>query len=434
MRWPKTFALSALWTYQFRIDYAAIHRVAREHPELIVIAIGIALRLGTYSWNRSMWLDEAMLKGNVVDVPVLYFAGPLKSHQMAPIGFLIIERAIASLVGSRNMVLRVLPLACGIGALFLFRRVARMILPRRAALIALVLFAFSDDLIYYSSEFKPYSLDVLVGLAITLATLAALGRRPTVRLVVWLSVLAAAAPWFSFPSAFVVAGCGVVLVMDAALAGRGGAALTWSTVGAVWLANFILAHRASQTQLALETPMYGFWDFAFLPLTLPPTRDGLLRSAGLLLEVFVNPLNLLAPAESQLGVLLPLSLLIAGGVSLARRSTNTFLLLICPLAFALVASVIRRYPFHGRLILELVPALFLLIAQGAGWLARCFPTRSSIVQRTLLLALLASPCWDACYGALTRRDREYNPHGDLHHNVFIDIPDRSNRHGTHRNH
>ncbi len=429
MRWPKPSDLSLFWTHQFRIDFRSLVKWIEEHPEAIVLGLGVALRVATYLWNRSMWLDELMLKSNIGGVPILYFSGPLNSNQLAPFGFLIAERAIAALLGTRNHVLRFLPLACGIGALFLFRWLARIVLPQRAALVALVLFAFSDDLIYYSSEFKPYSLDLAVGLAITLGAAAALGRTPSTRLVVWLAVLIPAAPWFSFPSSFVVAGCGLVLLLDAALSGRFTTALIWATTGAIWFASFLVSYLASQTQLAGDAPMYGFWDFAFLPLTFPPTRDGLLKTAGLLLEVFVNPLNLLALGGSQLGVFLPLFLLIAGGAWLWRRSTSVFLLLVGPIALAVVASVARRFPFHGRLILELVPALFLLIAAGTEWMAGRFPARSGVVYKTLLIALLAGPCWDACYSNLTRRDREFNPHGDLHRNVFIDKPVESWRKG-----
>jgi hypothetical protein len=159
-----------------------------------------------------------------------------------------------------------------------------------------------------------------------------------------------------------------------------------------------------------------------MPLAWPPTREGLLKSAELLLEVFANPLNLLAPGGSQFGIVLPLILLIAGGMSWARRSATTFLLLVSPIALAIIASVSRRYPFHGRLILELVPALFLLIAAATESIARWFPTRSRIVYKTVLLALLTFPCWDACASNLTRRNRDFNVHGDLHDNVFIDRP------------
>src|SRR5262249_24317018 len=157
--------------------------------------------------NRAMWLDEGMLRGNVVDVPVFDFSEPLKSDQLAPLGFLLVERLLASLVSSRNYVHRFLPLPAGVAALELFPRMAPRLLSRRAALVALVLIALSDDLVYYSSEFKPYSLDLFFGVAITLAAVSALGREPPMRTVMWLAVLAVTAPWFSFSSVFTIAGC-----------------------------------------------------------------------------------------------------------------------------------------------------------------------------------------------------------------------------------
>jgi hypothetical protein len=421
MRWPKPSDVSLLWRHEFRLDFRALERRVIEHPEAVILGLGTALRIAAYLWNRPMWLDEMMLKGNIEGVRVLHFSEPLKSHQMAPFGFLIAERALAAVVGTRNYVLRSIPLAAGLAALWLFGRLVRDLLPRRAALVALALFAFSDDLIYYSSEFKPYTLDLAFGVAITLAAAGAVGRQPSTRAVVWLAVLAAAAPWFSFPSAFVIAGCGLVLLIDALRSARLTTSLIWVLLGLLWLANFVVCYRASQTQLVQASPMWGFWHFAFLPLTWPPTRDGLLKSAGLLLEVFVNPLNLLAPGGSLIGVIVPLLLLIAGGLSWARRSATTVLLLVLPIALAIIASVLGRYPFHGRLILELVPALFLLIAAGTEWVAHRFPTRSGIVYKTLLLALLTFPCWYACSSNLQRRDRGFNSHGDLHDNVFIDI-------------
>jgi hypothetical protein len=430
MHWPKPSDVSVLWTHEFRIDFRAIERRAIEHPEAVILGLGVALRVAVYLWNRPMWLDEMMLKGNIDGVPVLHFSEPLKSHQMAPFGFLIAERALAVVLGARNYVLRSIPLASGLAALLLFGRLARDILPRRPALVALALFAFSDDLVYYSSEFKPYTLDLAFGIAITLGAARAVGHTPSTRTVIWLAILVAAAPWFSFPSAFVIAGCGSVLVLDALRSARPTTALVWALVGVLWLVNFFVSYQASQTQLPQETPMWGFWDFAFLPLTWPLTRVGLLKSAGLLLEVFVNPLNLLAPGGSQIGVVLPMLLLIAGGLSWMRRSATTFLLLVLPIAFAIIASVARRYPFHGRLMLELVPALFLLIAAGTEWMARRFPAHSGIAYKTLLLVLLTFPCWDAFSSNLTRRNRDFNPHGDLHRNVFIDIPVKKSRLGT----
>ena len=87
-------------------------------------------------------------------------------------------------------------------------------LPRRAAVLALVLFAFSDDLIYYSSELKPYSVDLAVGLALSLAVIDALSRPIRWPHLAALAVGAAAAPWCSFPSVFIVAGGGTTLIAE----------------------------------------------------------------------------------------------------------------------------------------------------------------------------------------------------------------------------
>jgi hypothetical protein len=427
MRWRLPPIVTSLWTTEIHVDLRPVGRWLKERPQAVIVGLGVLLRLSAYLMNRAMWLDEGMLRGNIVDVPIFEFSAPLHSHQLAPFGFMVLQRILATFVGSRNYVLRFLPLSAGIAALYLFSLLAPRILSPRAALIALVLFACSDDLIYYSSELKPYSLDVAVSVAVTLAACHLLGRSPSPRAVVWLAVLATAAPWFSFPSAFVVAGCGAVLILDALREGRLGAALIWVNVGVAWLASFLVALQTSRTMLSADTPMYAFWDFAFLPLSLSPSRKDLLKAAGLLLEIFVNPLYMLTPGGTQLGVILPMILLLLGGLSLARRSPRVFLVLVAPIGLAIVAAVYRHYPFHGRLVLGIVPGLFLLIAEGTEWIARFFRSRSQVVYKMVLLVLIAYPCCDGFYYAITKRLRDFNAHGDLHPNVFIDVPVRKSR-------
>ena len=424
MRWPTYPDVSALWKREFHVNLRPMIRRARERPEAVILGLGVALRVITYLWNRAMWLDEGSLRGNVVGVPILDFSVPLWNDQLAPMGFLIVERTMAVVIGGRNYVLRSLPMAAGVASLFLFDRLARRLLPRHGALVALALFSFSDDAIYYSSEFKPYALDMLFGLAITLLTVDTMGRSASARRAIWMTVLLTVSPWFSFASAFVIAGCGLALVLDAILSRRPRDAAIWTVIGLGWLADFGVAHQASRAMLSPYTTMYRFWDFAFLPLHWPPDRQGLLKTAGLILEVFVNPLNLLTPAGFRPWVVLPLVLLVAGAVAMARRSPLRSVTLAAPVAIAMAASVVRLYPFHGRLLLELVPAFLLWIAAGTEWLARLVPDRSGIAYRVLVVALLAYPTLDACYQCTGRRFRDFNTHGDLHPNVFIDRPDR----------
>ena len=428
MRWLSQIAGSRIWSREYRIDFKPIARLVRERPEVVVLGIGVFLRVVVYLSNRTMWLDELSLAANVVGKPILDFSGQLSNDQLAPFGFLILQRSIVTVLGDSNFALRLVPLSAGILALDLFSRLARRVLPRRAALVALALFALSDDLIYYASEMKPYSVDLAVGLAISLVALNALGKSATTRSGVWLATLAAVAPWWSFASAFVVAGCGTVLVLDSLFSGRYRTTVLWVTIGLCWLAVFAVSYEASHALLSPYTTMYQFWDFAFLPnhslagvsQASHVFRADLDKAGSILLEVFVNPLNLVGPIWPRFGVLLPLFLMQVGEISMARRSWSTYLLLVLPIALAMIASSYEKYPLHGRLMLELVPALFLLIAEGAEWLGRGDRTRYRLCYATLLIVLLAYPCLDAFSHSAGQRSRWFNPHGDLHPNVFVE--------------
>ena len=319
------------------------------------------------------------------------------------------------LLGSSGYVTRFVPLVCGVLALWLFRSLVFRLLPFAAAMVALALFAFSDDLVYYSSELKPYSSDLALGLAITLATWRLLERPLRGGWLATTGLLVLLAPWFSFPSAFVIAGCGIVLWIDRC-AKRWWLDLGWLLVIALgWLTSFWLAYRASQALLHPATTMYVFWDFAFLPVP-PGSRTDLIKLGGVLLEVFVNPLNLVAPVKPAVGVVLPVVLLLIGGVSLAVRDRRVFLILVLPILMAIVAAALKKYPLHGRLMIELVPAFYVMIAEGTERLRTRIGRPAYVV---VLVLLLAYPCSITFYEAQAARMRWFNQHGDLHDNRFM---------------
>src|SRR5262249_39734296 len=140
-----------------------------------------------------------------------------------------------------------------------------------------------------------------------------------------------------------------------------------AAVGIGWAISFLLSYRASHALLGAATTMYVFWDFAFLPFPPRGTAD-LAKAGGVLLEVFVNPLNLVPPGLRGWLVVVPLPFLPRGGWSMAAPNRPVFLILALPAVLALIAATMKRFPFHGRLILELMPAFFLMIAEAAGLL------------------------------------------------------------------
>ena len=387
----------------------------RDNPAGVICWLGVLLRVVAYLWGRRYWMDEGTLLDNIAGMRVLEFPAHLQGDQLAPFGFLIIERLIVRVLGSSGYATRFVPLVCGIAALWLFKSLAFRLLSFSAAMVAIALFAFSDDLVYYSSELKPYSCDLALGLAITLVALRLFEQPLRGRWLAALALLALLAPWFSFPSAFMIAGCGTALLIDRAVK-RWRTDLGWLLVVALcWLTSFWLAYRASHALLAPATSMYVFWNFAFLPIP-PGDRPELIKLGGVLLEVFVNPLNLVAPVEPAVGVVLPVLLCLIGGFSLALRDRRPFLILAVPILMAIVAAALRKFPLHGRLMIELVPAFYVMIAEGTQWLRASLGRPAYVL---VLVLLLAYPCSSTFYEAQAPRVRYFNAHGDLHDNRFV---------------
>jgi hypothetical protein len=406
-------------------DAARLWRWVCNHAEFLLVAVGVLVRLEVYFRDRRFGLDEMSLWGNIERIQVLDFSHPLSGDQLAPLGFLTALRALVWALGETRHVARLIPLVSGIAALVLFCRLARLVLPRHAAVIALCLVVCSEDLIYYSSEMKPYSLDVAFGLALSLAALDALRKPLSARRAVVTAIGVLIAPWFSFPSVFIAAGGGATLIVTSILVRAYRNAALWAAIGAVWLISFGASYKVSLTLLSPDTSMYYFWDFAFLPiLPWPTSLIRALKAGGILLEIFVNPLNMVAPP--WIGVALPIVFFFLGGASLLRRSASVWAILVLPIALAIAASILKLYPLHGRLILELVPAFFLLIAEGAGLLLSQTAGRGKVVCHAVLIVVLAQPCLTGLYLLVDERARNHNSHGDLRKNLFL-IEDESRR-------
>ena len=220
---------------------------------------------------------------------------------------MIIQRMIIGLLGSSGYATRFLPLVCGIASLWLVRKLAFRWMSAPAAMAALFMFALSDDLVYYSSEVKPYSSDLLYGLAILLVSSDLLDHPLCKRRIVVLGVLAVAAPWLSFPSVFMIAGCGAVLDPCKAWQRNWRDVLWLSVIAIAWAISFLLSYQASALFLHPATTMYVFWNFAFIPFP-PKSKADLLTTGGLVLEIFVNPLYLVPWSLPVYVVILPVVL------------------------------------------------------------------------------------------------------------------------------
>ena len=84
----------------------------------LLLLIGVALRCRAYFAGTSLWLDEMLLSRNILELPLgALLTEPLQLDQVAPRGFLLVEKLSVLAFGPTELALRLFPFLCGIASL-----------------------------------------------------------------------------------------------------------------------------------------------------------------------------------------------------------------------------------------------------------------------------------------------------------------------------
>lgn len=113
--------------------------------------------------------------------------------QSTPVLFLLLERAVAAILGASEVTLRLVPWLAAIAAAFLFADLVRRLFPLPLSLLAVTLFSANYWDVKYAQQVKQYGTDLFASV-----------------LCLWLICVACASPRFTF-KARLVFGCGVLL-------------------------------------------------------------------------------------------------------------------------------------------------------------------------------------------------------------------------------
>ena len=373
-----------------------------------VLAVGLALRLMQYGVNRALWLDEALLTANLLgrDWAGL-FGRPLDYAQTAPWGFLAAQKGLTLLLGTREYVLRLLPLLAGIGGLLLAPALARRYVSRPARPLAVAVVALAPYLVYYSSEVKQYALDAFfTTLVLVLAWDAGRSARPR-RAALLLGAAGTVAVWFSQPVVFVLAGVSLALAAHALRRSDRARLAAIVAAGACWGVSFVLSYLAYRGTINDPEYMRSFWRDGFMPLP-PRTAREWLWLPSRIARVFREPMGVMDDTDSALRYAASAVSMIAfalGGAWMARRRSLRFALLFLPLGLTLVASMLGLYPLagtyitSGRVLIFLVPLLALPMAEGAVAAARRLKGRAGRMAFAVLAAGILLP--GVAYAALS---------------------------------
>ncbi|APW59321.1 glycosyltransferase family 39 protein [Paludisphaera borealis] len=399
------------------------NRALWERLTCLAVAVGVALRVWEYSSFRALYMDEEALLKNLVGVPIFDFGHVLSQDQLAPPGFLVVERLMLRSPLDELAAGRLFPLLCGLASMLLVVPLARRFVDRRAVPIAAWFLALADHLIYYSAEIKQYSCDLVLAMAALLVAIPRDAERPTPRRIAALALLGVVAPWFSYPVVFVLAGVGFHWIARRAMVKDGRGVALAVGVCLAWLISFVGCFAVSHIIVSKRDFLWVWWNFAFLPIP-PHSANDARFVAETLANVFINPGSLLTPFSLAVTAVLASGLAVVGCVSLGRRWRGGLFLLLAPLVFSLAASALRQYPFHGRLILSLVPTYHLLLAEGIAAVGRLTHVGATIFLALVFIVGQASDIGWNQFVMPKSRARPFDTHGDLKNDLLDYLDDQ----------
>jgi hypothetical protein len=325
---------------------------------LAVVAIGIGLRFWHYFGNYSLNHDDICLALNLIGRNAGGLTRTLDFGQVAPLGFLWIERAMVLIFGPGEMALRLLPFVFGCASVMLLARLTTRLLPSFEAIAVVGFFGFSQALIESAIQVKPYSLDTLTTI-IMVSVFLPLTRESWSQTQPRAAAAAgASALWFSFPALFVLGGMGVV------------------TAGLAIVDREIVRLRRLM-------PLFGVWAFSAGCAYWFSMRPGLLnhphprghifplRTPALIVPWMTEAITNLGEVSTSLRLapLAAVALLFAVSLMLWRRDRLS-LLLAAPIALCFLAAIAQKYPWLPRLIFFAAPLTLMITARQIGCFVR----------------------------------------------------------------
>ncbi|MEK7241110.1 MAG: glycosyltransferase family 39 protein, partial [Gemmatimonadota bacterium] len=323
----------------------------------IAILAGAAARVWALSHRGSLWLDEAELSLNVMTRSFGALAQPLDWGQIAPVGYLWLERAVAAHADVPDRWLRIVPWCAGVALPWLLWQLGRRIVGTGVGALSAVTAAGSLLALRYSTEAKPYATDAAVA-AVLLVMAWEVTRAPGALARWWvLAAGAVLAVTLSIPSVFVIAAIGAAIAIDVTVRQAPGARRVALPALALLAVVFAVLWFVAYGPIASGPQQREYWAPVMLDLT---ADDRVVRVIRVLMELTWIPLRWTA---SLPGAAAGTALWIAGLAFVAQRRRSDVVLLAGPVVIAMLASAMGVYPFSGRLAFFAAPGVW--VAQAA---------------------------------------------------------------------
>jgi hypothetical protein len=362
-------------------------------PASAILVTALLARIYLYWRAPSLWVDEVSLSMAVITHPLLALTQKLDFQQLAPLGFIWIQRSIVDLAGVSERTLRLFPLIAGCLSVVAVWDMSRRFLDRDGAVMAAALIGLAPFAVRYSNEAKQYSVELFVtAMLLWLRSYSGdMPRKPKIQAgVVAAGVVACL---FSIPAIFVLAGMWASYAAVALRAENRRPDLIFvGLAGFIWCAAFGVIHM---TLLAPNTDPYmlRWWLPSDLSLHLRDVYLGSLIAHG-----FLDPILAFNAYMSRKVLTAGCICLILGGYALAKmRGSQVALLFVTPLVLCLAAALAGKWYLSPRLMLWTAPLCAVLIAATVCWMAAFVGRFSSLARLIAAEVIIAFSLIGAAY-------------------------------------
>jgi len=376
-----------------------------------IFVAGVTIRLFHLIYNRSLWMDEVYLSTSLVKMSANELvSSPLYYQQKAPIGFLLAVKFFVYQFGNKEIFLRIFPLISGILSMLIFIPVSRYFLKNQAALLAFTIFCFSPALVYHSVEVKQYSTELL-GTMLSLFLFIKFKDEKYINSLIFWGITGGIILWFSYASVFILGGIGIGVSIYHLLKKNWSVFFISLIPFSIWLTSFAINYLLF-THKHAESQWIVYWFRAydnFMPFP-PKSIGGLKWFAMNFYRMLDYPLGLLwnfGAVTKYQGLnmifkmpLLPMLLLIIGFcITIKKKSAETSLILLIPIALTFLASGLELYPLTERFWVFIAPVFIIILGIGFEYLS--FKFKSKVLSNLIFVLLIIGPVFGSIGSFIT---------------------------------
>lgn len=327
---------------------------------ICILFLGIFLRTKYFLNFRWLWADEIALLTNIYNAPLTNSFMPLQFAQSAPPLFLFLSQLILYffkfITNYHVQSLRIIPFICSIVSIPAFYLLSKKFLNNKICLIiSNLLFCFNIHLIYFAQDFKQYSSDVCTFIIVLISYFFINLKEITKTQIILLSLFYIMCSWFSITSIFAIITILFVLTSNKDFKSN---IKKYIILTIPFLFNLILVYL-SQKHSAYDIRLISFWYKGFINIYDPSSFISIIYNA---INYYFKEIPLLN------STIYLLTFFIGIFICTKNLKNEKNQLLILPIFFMYIASLLQIYPFEGRTALYLFPIFIILICSSINYI------------------------------------------------------------------